>query len=245
MIRIENLAKVYHGSDNKAIDNISLSIDEGEVFGLLGPNGAGKTTFINMLSGLLLPTAGSIHICNRNMKNHRSEILREVGAVPQDIALYPGFTALENLTVFGGVYGLKRKELRRRIKELIQLFGLEKKGGMRVSKYSGGMKRRLNIIAGILHRPRVLFLDEPTVGIDVQSKTVILENLKRLNNEGTTMIYTSHQMDEAEHFCTRIAIVDNGRIIIIGKPGELTGSSPGFNNLEGVYLHLTGKELRD
>jgi len=168
-----------------------------------------------------------------------------IGVVPQDLALYPTLTALENLTFFGNMYGLRGKELRDRIFEYLKVFGLEKAARKKVAGYSGGMKRRVNLIAGLLHRPKVLFLDEPTVGIDVQSRMVILGYLKEINKQGTTIIYTSHYMEEAENLCSRVAIVDRGQIISIGNPRELLNEHPEFKNLENIFLYLTGKEMRD
>jgi ABC-2 type transport system ATP-binding protein len=166
--------------------------------------------------------------------------------VPQDIALYQKLTAYENLKFFGNMYGLKGQELKERIISRAAAFGLEQKLHRKVNTFSGGMKRRVNLIAGILHRPRILILDEPTVGIDVQSKNVIIEYLKQLNeNEGTTIVYTSHMMDEAERFCSHIAIIDMGQIVTEGKPEELIGAYPSCNNLEDIFLLLTGRSLRD
>ena len=166
--------------------------------------------------------------------------------VPQEIALYPKLTAYENLKFFGNMYGLSGKLLKDRIISSVSGFGLEKKLHLKVGTFSGGMKRRINLIAGILHKPKILFLDEPTVGIDVQSKNVIIEHLQQLNaNEGTTIVYTSHLMEEAERFCTRIAIIDMGKIVTKGEPAALIKAYPGSNNLEDIFLLLTGRRLRD
>lgn len=168
-----------------------------------------------------------------------------IGVVPQDIALYPMLTARENLHFIGSMYGLAGKLLKERVNQGLSVFGLEKFANRRIQTYSGGMKRRINLIAGILHQPRVLFLDEPTVGIDVQSRTVIIEYLKQLNSEGTTIIYTSHYMEEAEILCSSIAIIDHGKIITQGRPSEMIGIQPGCDNLECIFLDLTGRKLRD
>jgi ABC-2 type transport system ATP-binding protein len=244
-IEIRDLVKIYKGSDEPALNGVSLTVPEGEIFGLLGPNGAGKTTTINILCGIHHATEGSVKVAGWESTQHREEIKHIIGVVPQDIALYPTLTARENLLFIGSMYGLKGIQLKERVKQYLSIFGLEKFGNRSIQTFSGGMKRRVNLIAGILHQPRILFLDEPTVGIDVQSRTVIIEYLKQLNAEGTTIIYTSHYMEEAELLCSSIAIIDQGKIITQGKPTEMTGSQPGYTNLESIFLHLTGRKLRD
>ena len=179
------------------------------------------------------------------MRGDLDYIKQIVGVVPQDIALYPTLTARENLNFYGHMYGLKGKALRDKIEMWLSNFGLTDAANRRVSTYSGGMKRRVNLIAGVLHSPKILFLDEPTVGVDVQSRTVIIDYLKELNKSGTTIIYTSHHMDEAEHFCTQVAIIDHGKIIIEGTPKHLIEESLGSTNLETVFLKLTNRALRD
>jgi len=245
IIEIRDLTKIYKGSDEPAVDSISLDIYPDEIFGLLGPNGAGKTTTISILCGIFAPTRGSITIDGLDIGKDLSRIKHRIGVVPQDLALYPTLTALENLTFFGNMYGLKGADLRDRIFDCLKVFGLEKVAHKKIYSFSGGMKRRVNLIAGLLHHPRIIFLDEPTVGIDVQSRFVILEYLNKINKEGTTIIYTSHYMEEAENLCSRVAIVDRGKIISIGNPKELVKEHPEFKNLENIFLHLTGKEMRD
>ena len=245
IIRIKDLTKIYKGSDEPAIDNLSMDVERNEIFGILGPNGAGKTTTISILCGLFAPTRGSVSIDGMDIRSDMEKIKHIIGVVPQDIALYPTLTARENLTFFGNMYGLKGKALHTRIDNLLEVFGLEKHARKLVVNFSGGMKRRVNLIAGILHKPKVIFLDEPTVGIDVQSRIVILDYLKNLNQEGTTIIYTSHYMEEAENLCSRVAIIDRGKIISIGNPKVLVADRPEFKNLENLFIHLTGKSLRD
>lgn len=245
IIEIHNLTKIYKGSDEPAINGISLDIFPGEIFGLLGPNGAGKTTTISILCGLFPPTHGTVKIGGMEAGSRMDEIKKIIGVVPQDIALYPSLTAWENLTFFGNMFGLKGKSLKDKIAESLQVFGLEKHSKKRISSCSGGIKRRVNLIAGLLHDPKVVFLDEPTVGIDVQSRVVIIDYLKELNKKGTTIIYTSHYMDEAENLCSRVAIIDRGNIISTGNPKQLVSEHPEFINLENIFIHLTGKELRD
>lgn len=245
IIHINQLAKKYKDSDYFAVQQLNLSISKNEIFGLLGPNGAGKTTLISMLCGLLKPTSGTIEIDSLNYKKNRKQIQYMIGVVPQEYALYPTLTAFENLMYFGSMYGIKTKDLKNRIDRSLKELGLTKFSNKRIKTFSGGMKRRINLIAGILHQPKVLFLDEPTVGVDVQSKNVILQHLKKLNDSGTTILYTSHHMIEAQDLCTMVGIIDNGRMIASGTPTDLIKSIDNANNLESVYLSLTGGELRD
>lgn len=245
MIKINHLSKKYKGAEFFSVSELSLNIDEQEIFGLLGPNGAGKTTLISMLSSLIKPTSGSFSINGLTYQEHKKELKQLIGIVPQEYALYPSLTAFENLSYFGSTYGLKGKDLKDKIHNHLETLGLSKFAHKKISTFSGGMKRRINLIASILHEPKVLFLDEPTVGVDVQSKNVIIDHLKKLNASGTTMIYTSHHLNEAEDFCTRVAIIDNGKIITKGKPRELITSHQEANDLEDVFLAITGKALRD
>ena len=220
IILISDLVKKYDGATVTAVDSLNLQIREGDIFGLLGPNGAGKTTTISMLCGLIKSDSGIIQINGLNQKENLEEIKGIIGVVPQELALYNELTASENLQFFGKMYGLRGKSLMDKIKFHLNKFSLTEKANKLVSTFSGGMKRRLNLIAGILHSPKILFLDEPTVGIDVQSKNVIIEYLKELNKNGTTIIYTSHLMEEAENLCTNISIIDFGKEIAVGKPKE-------------------------
>jgi ABC-2 type transport system ATP-binding protein len=245
IIEIRELTKLYKGSDEPAINAISLDIYKNEIFGLLGPNGAGKTTTISILCGLFPPTKGSVQIDGLDIHADIKKIKQIIGVVPQDIALYPTLTARENLTFFGNMYGLRGKVLKEKIDGYLEEFSLERHAGKIVSKFSGGMKRRVNLIAGLLHDPKIIFLDEPTVGIDVQSRLEILRYLKAINKKGTTIIYTSHYMEEAENLCSRVAIIDRGNIISLGNPKELVAEHPEFKNLENIFIHLTGKDLRD
>ena len=246
IIEIKYLTKFYKGSNTPAIDNINLNIEKGEIYGLLGPNGAGKTTTISILCGLFGPTSGNVFIDGMEYQHSAEKIKNIIGVVPQKIALYPSLTAKENLTFFGHMYGLKGKHLKNRIDECLKLFGLEKNANRRIKTFSGGMKRRINLIAGLLHNPKIIYLDEPTVGVDVQSRNVILEHLKKINKEeDTTIIYTSHYMEEAENFCSRVAIIDRGNVITEGKPKELIAERDEYKDLENIFLHLTGRDLRD
>lgn len=245
IIKIESLSKKYKDADQYSLNNVSLDINEGQIFGLLGPNGAGKTTLISMLCGLIKPTSGHFTIDGLNYTNHSSKIKKIIGVVPQEYALYPTLTARENLHYFGSMYGLKGTYLKDKVVETLDLLGLLKFADKRIETFSGGMKRRVNLIAGILHNPKVLFLDEPTVGVDVQSKNAIIDYLKVLNQNGTTIIYTSHHLAEAEDFCTNIAILDRGRIYAQGTPSSLIDATTEARNLEEVFISLTGKDFRD
>ena len=245
IIKIESLSKKYKDAEMYSLNSVSLDINQGQIFGLLGPNGAGKTTLISLLCGLIKPTSGHFSIDDLNYSNHASKIKKIIGVVPQEYALYPTLTARENLHYFGSMYGLKGNHLKDKVIETLDLLGLLKFADKRIDTFSGGMKRRVNLIAGILHNPKVLFLDEPTVGVDVHSKNAIIDYLKVLNQNGTTIIYTSHHLAEAEDFCTNIAILDQGQIYAKGTPKALIDATENARNLEDVFISLTGKDLRD
>lgn len=245
MIEINQLSKKYKNAEEFSVINLNLKVEQGEIYGLLGPNGAGKTTLISMLTSLLKPTSGSFTINGLNFKENKNQLKQLIGIVPQEYALYPTLTAFENLQYFGSMYGIKGDTLKNSINEHLEIMGLSKFANKKTATFSGGMKRRVNLIAGILHNPKVLFLDEPTVGVDVQSKNVIIEHLKLLNKQGTTIVYTSHHLNEAETFCSRVAIIDNGEIIIEGIPSRLIKDQANANNLEDVFLVKTGNALRD
>ncbi|HEX8515973.1 MAG TPA: ABC transporter ATP-binding protein [Bacteroidia bacterium] len=245
IIETSELIKIFKGATVPVVNGVSFSVERNEVFGLLGPNGAGKTTTISILCGLFPPTSGKVMIDGMDIRGDLTGIKQILGVVPQDIALYPTLSARENLNFYGNMYGITGKVLKEKIELWLNNFGLQDAADRRVSTYSGGMKRRVNLIAAILHDPKILFLDEPTVGVDVQSRNVIIDHLKELNKKGTTIIYTSHHMEEAEDFCSRVAIIDHGKIIAKGSPEELIGLYPGCSNLESVFLHLTKRKLRD
>ena len=245
IIEIENLTKTFKNATEPAVNDISFSINRNEIFGLLGPNGAGKTTTISILCGLFPPTSGRVVIDGKNLYSELPAIKKIIGIVPQDIALYPTLSARENLEFYGSMYGLNGKDLKDKIELWLNKLGLTDAAKRRVSTFSGGMKRRVNLIAGVIHQPKILFLDEPTVGVDVQSRNVIIEHLKDINAEGTTIIYTSHHMEEAEDFCTRVSIIDHGKILTQGSPKELISHNQGSTTLENVFLNLTNRKLRD
>jgi ABC-2 type transport system ATP-binding protein len=242
---VENLGKQYGGAEKPALSGLDLSIRRGEIFGLLGPNGASKTTAISILSTTLQPDCGRVTLCDVDILKHPRQARRHIGLVPQDIALYPDLTAWENLSFFGRLQGLGGNLLKTRIQKALEAVGLAQRAHQRVSDYSGGMKRRANLAAGILHHPRVLFLDEPTVGVDAQSRQLILDELHKIKRTGTTIIYTTHYMEEAQQLCDRLAILDQGRILIMGTPVEVMEQHPQCGNLGDLFLKLTGKALRD
>lgn len=245
IIKIVSLSKKYKNAEMYSLENFTLSVNEGQIFGLLGPNGAGKTTLISILCGLVAPTSGHFSVNNLIYEANANDIKKIIGVVPQEYALYQTLTARENLMYFGSMYGLKGKNLRNKVTESLDFLGLLKYADKKIETFSGGMKRRVNLIAGILHNPKILFLDEPTVGVDVQSKNSIIEYLKKLNKNGTTIIYTSHHLSEAQDFCTEIAIIDRGIIYAQGTPNDLINAKSNARNLEDVFISLTGKELRD
>jgi ABC-2 type transport system ATP-binding protein len=245
LLQSEGLAKTYPEAPSPALDGFSLSIAPGEIVGLLGPNGAGKTTAISLLTGLLAPDAGRIRICGIDFLKQPRRARRWIGLVPQHIALYPSLTAAENLAYFGRMYHLSGRELRERIEACLDLVGLAAHARGRIDAFSGGMKRRANLAVALLHRPRLLFLDEPTAGVDPQSRHLILERLAGLGRSGTGMLYTTHYIEEAERICSRVAVIDEGRIIAHDSPQALLDAHPDCADLGGVFLRLTGKDLRD
>jgi len=244
-ISIENISKTYRGSIAPAVDGISLDIPMNSKFGLLGPNGAGKTTTISILTGLMNYDQGQVFINGMRLEKKYKKIRQQIGLVPQEIALYETLTARENLRFIAEMYGLRGKDMKARIEECLEMVGLASNGNKQVRRYSGGMKRRVNLVAGILHKPEILILDEPTTGVDVQSRSMILEFLENINRQGTTIIYTSHYLEEAEALCDNVAIIDYGKVIINGKTNNIIGSKAEYTDLESVFLSLTGRKLRD
>jgi ABC-2 type transport system ATP-binding protein len=228
----QDLVKTY--GEIQAVRGISLRVARGEVFGLLGPNGAGKTTAISMLTGLFPPDSGSVTVDGLDLKTHTNEVKAKLGLVPQELALYPTLSARQNLNFFGRIYGLKGKELRGRVDEVLHMIGLTERADDAIDTYSGGMKRRVNIAAGLLHKPQMLFLDEPTVGVDPQSRNAIFESVETLNRAGMSVIYTTHYMEEAQRLCHRVAIVDEGEIIALDTPTALIRSLGGGVVLLGL-----------
>jgi len=245
VLATKNLHKVYSGTDKTAVADLSINVARGTIFGLLGPNGAGKTTTISILCTLLRPTSGTATILGLDVVNQANAIRHKIGLVPQDIALYQSLTARENLRYFGRMLRIPKKNINRQIDESLELVGLLDCADQRINTYSGGMKRRANLAVGILHQPEILFLDEPTVGIDAQSRNLILERLGELKRRGMTIIYTTHYMEEAQQICNEVAIVDMGKVIAAGDPTKLVAAADNCENLEELFLALTGKQLRD
>lgn len=241
-IRTEGLVKRYRRGRANAVNNVRLEVMPGEFLGLLGPNGAGKTTLISMLCGVLRPTEGRVIVQGHDVAQEPQQVRRCIGVVPQEIALYDMFTAWENLAYFGRLQGLDATTLNERGTLLLGRAGLLDRADDQVRDYSGGMKRRLNLITALLHRPAILFLDEPTAGVDVQSRAAIHDLLREVHAEGTTVIYTSHHLEEAARLCTRVVIMDHGRQV--AEVPELEDHKD-RDDLEGLFLRVTGTALRD
>lgn len=219
IVKMEQVTKNF--GDVTAVDKMSLNIEEGEIFGLLGPNGAGKSTAINMITGLLSIDKGSISVTGSDVKKEKMTTKANIGIVPQDIAIYEDLTSLENVKFFASLYGLSGKALEDAAMEALEFTGLSDNIKSFPKNFSGGMKRRLNIACAIAHKPKLIIMDEPTVGIDPQSRNHILQSVKKLNEQGSTIIYTSHYMEEVEEICNRIAIMDHGKVIALGTCEEL------------------------
>lgn len=243
LLQVSNLVKVYPQKTNPSLDGVSFTVSKGEIVGVFGPNGAGKTTLISILCSVLEPTSGKASYFLDEEKTPR-QIRKQLGFVPQDFSFFPELTALQNLRYFGSLFSLSNAELESRIADLLSKVGLSHAQNQKVASFSGGMKRRLNLIISLLHEPQVLFLDEPTVGVDVQSKMAIMNLLQELNKKGVTIIYTSHHLKEAEEFCNQIILIDHGKIIACEQLQTLLRQFE-VGNLEELILKLTGNVLRD
>ncbi len=244
MIRVSGLYKKYDHAEFPSVDHLSFSFPEGCIAGLLGPNGAGKTTTISILSGLIKKYSGEVEVMGMDVKKHAEEIKGKLGIVPQQIALYLNLSCRENLRYYGRLYGIPPITLGPLIEKLLKRFGLHEHGDKQIRHYSGGMKRRANIIASLLNQPALLILDEPTAGVDVQSRNMILRFLKEYNEEGNSILYTSHLLDEAEALCQEVLIIDQGQGVIQGSPAKLIQEHQ-TDNLENLFLKLTGFRVRD
>jgi ABC-2 type transport system ATP-binding protein len=242
-LRIDNLCFAYP-KQPALFDHFNLEIPAGKRFGLFGPNGAGKTTLMYLMTGLLQPSAGSIRIFGKTLTQQDLAVRALFGFIPQDFSFYQELSPVENLAFFGAWSGLPRNVIRERTAQLLDILGLAEVKDKRVAQFSGGMKRRVNLAIGVIHRPKLLFLDEPTVGVDVQTRHAIIRYLKQLNDEGTTLVYTSHQLVEAEDLCEMVALIDQGRIVAYDDLDRLL-STHRMDGLEGLFLELTGKEYRD
>ena len=240
MLQVDRLSKRY--GQRVAVDAVSFSITQGETVGLLGPNGAGKTTAIAMISGISKPDGGEVTLGGVHLAQNANALKRRVGLVPQDLALYEELSAWANLQLFGGLYGLSASDLESRGQAALTLVGLADRSADRVATFSGGMKRRLNIAGALLHEPDLILLDEPTVGVDPQSRNAIFDNLEELKRRGKTLLYTTHYMEEAERLCDRVLILDHGRIL---AGDTVAHFKERYGNLEAAFMQLTGRALRD
>jgi ABC-2 type transport system ATP-binding protein len=242
-VHIENLGFQYPRQSGVHFSGLNLDVQQGERFGLFGPNGAGKTTLMSLMAGLLEAQQGSITLAGHPV-GRKGAVNQLFGFVPQDFSFYHELSPVENLEFFGAWAGLSKAQILTRIDELLQVLGLTEVRNKPVQHFSGGMKRRVNLAIGVIHQPQVLFLDEPTVGVDVQTRHAIITYLKELNNKGTTLIYTSHQLSEAQELCRQIALIDEGKIIAQGQTEDLLARYR-QHNLEGLFIHLTGKAYRN
>lgn len=243
-VNIDNIDFHYPGNDGVTFSKLSLKVKKGERFGLFGPNGAGKTTLLSLMTGLMPPASGSIKLLGLDVNSRSKEVNKLFGFVPQDFSFYQELSPVENLEFFGAWSGLSGQQIRSRTDELLQILGLEDVRNKAVDKFSGGMKRRVNLAISVIHNPAILILDEPTVGVDVQTRHAIINYLMELNKNGTTLIYTSHQLSEAEGLCEEVALIDDGQIVAMDDLHQLLKDHK-QDSLEGLFLELTGKEYRN
>ena len=243
-VNIENLGFHYPGNDGVIFSGLNLQVRKGDRFGLFGPNGAGKTTLLSLITGLLSADSGTITLLGNDVRKKNNDVNKLIGFVPQDFSFYQELSPVENLEFFGAWSGLSKQQIKKRTDELLQILGLENVRNKQVDKFSGGMKRRVNLAIGVIHNPAILILDEPTVGVDVQTRHAIINYLMELNKNGTTLIYTSHQLSEAEGLCEEVALIDVGKIIAEDSLTNLLKEHR-QDSLEGLFLELTGKEYRN
>ena len=243
-VNIENLGFHYPDNDGVMFSGLNLKVRKGERFGLFGPNGAGKTTLLSLMTGLLSADSGTITMLGNDVRKKNKDVNRLIGFVPQDFSYYQELSPVENLEFFGAWSGLDKQQIKTRTDELLHILGLENVRNKQVDKFSGGMKRRVNLAIGVIHNPAILILDEPTVGVDVQTRHAIINYLMELNKNGTTLIYTSHQLSEAEGLCEQVALIDVGRIITQDSLANLLKEHQ-QESLEDLFLNLTGKEYRN
>ena len=248
-IQVSNLVKTF--GKNEAVKGVSFTIGKGEIFGLLGPNGAGKSTTINMMCGYLEPTSGDTVIDGMSVAKEPMKVKHIIGVVPQEIALYKDLNSMENIEFFGELYGLSAKERKERAEEILQFVGLYERRKEHIKNFSGGMQRRINMAIAMIHQPNFLLMDEPTVGVDPQSRENIFDTIEKLRDQGTTILYTTHYMEEAERLCNHIAIMDEGQIIAMGTLEQLLALSDQTrevhrpHGLQELFIQVTGKTLRD
>jgi ABC-2 type transport system ATP-binding protein len=246
IIEVKNLVKVFHSRGRKitAVNDVSFDVFKGEIFGMIGPNGAGKSTTFSMLTTLIKPTSGSIKVSGFNVDKQDDKIRPLIGIVPQKLSLYPLLTARENLELMGNLYNVPKKEMEEKIDYYLKLVGLEASADRFTGGFSGGMKQRLSVIAAVLHDPEILFWDEPSTGLDPQTRNVIWKLARKFNNEGKTLIFTTHYMEEADNLCDRVAVMDSGKLVALDNP-EILKEKTGSTNLEDVFVRFTGEEVRD
>ncbi len=243
-VNIENLGFHYPGNDGVIFSGLNLQVRKGDRFGLFGPNGAGKTTLLSLMTGLLAADSGTITLLGNDVRKKNNDVNKLIGFVPQDFSYYQELSPVENLEFFGAWSGLSKQQIKTRTDELLHILGLENVRNKQVDQFSGGMKRRVNLAIGVIHNPAILILDEPTVGVDVQTRHAIINYLMELNKNGTTLIYTSHQLSEAEGLCEEVALIDVGKIITQDSLTNLLKEHR-QESLEDLFLNLTGKEYRN
>jgi ABC-2 type transport system ATP-binding protein len=241
-IVIDNLTKRFE--DVTAVDGLCLNVTKAELFGLLGPNGAGKTTTINVLCGLTEPSSGSVQVAGHDIRKDITQVKKIIGVCPQETPVYTYLTGRENIELFGNLYEMTKEKLKERSEKLLQILGLSEDADRRVGKYSGGMKRRLNLIMALIHDPEIAFLDEPTVAMDPQARHAVWEFIRGLKKAGKTIILTTHYMEEAQELCDRVGIIDRGKLIALGSPKDLM-IKHSAGNLEEVFIQLTGRKIRE
>ncbi|RNI11945.1 ATP-binding cassette domain-containing protein [Methanohalophilus sp. RSK] len=246
MIEVRDLRKIFHSRGRKiiAVDDVSFDIMEGEIFGMIGPNGAGKSTIFSMLTTLVKPTSGSIKVAGFDVYKQDGKIRPVIGIVPQKLSLYPDLTAKENLELMGMLYDVPKNLMEERIEYYLKLVGLSSHANRYTGGFSGGMKQRLSVICAVLHDPQIIFWDEPTTGLDPQTRQSIWKLAKKFNSEGKTLVFTTHYMEEANNFCDRVAIMNLGKLVALDAPQSLKEKA-GSDNLEDVFISLTGAEVRD
>lgn len=238
MIKVEGVSYTYGKANTAALRDISVEIKKGNFWGLIGPNGAGKTTLLSILSGIMNPSGGAVFYQEQNFAEKRKNLLKKIGVVPQEYSLYSTLTPVENLMFFGSIYGVQRKELEKRIETGLERLDMTEHAHKKVHQLSGGMKRRINLLAGVIHQPEVLFLDEPTVGVDIQSKDILVQFIREMNQNGTTIIYTSHHLQEAQELCTHLAFINRGKIIANQEVKNYFGQYPEANTIEEIYHQI-------
>ncbi len=241
-IAIEGLSKRFE--DVTAVDGLSLTIEKGELFGLLGPNGAGKTTTINILCGLLEPTSGSAKVGGYDIRNESDKVRKLIGVSPQQTAVYAHLTGRENIELFGSLHAMPSQKLKKNVDYLLSKLSLVEHAKRRAGKYSGGMMRRISLAMALVHDPEIAFLDEPTVGMDPQSRRAVWDFIRELKKQGRTVLLTTHYMEEAEELCDRVGIIDHGKLIALGTPKQLKDKFK-VKNLEEVFIQLTGRGIRE